>query len=99
MRTPRPGVKTWAGVYSRFMNCRLCGEETLKLVCASDGLACAACRPPTYVSHSAALGRIRVPYRKFGVELTHADAMRIKTNKKRTDGRYRPDPRWRTSGD
>ena len=70
-----------------------CGRKAERLVASGEGLGCDHCKPATARMLDGLHHRVRV--KKWGVRVTEADAMRIKTNKKRSDGTYKPDPRWR----
>lgn len=75
------------------MECPSCKKETHKLTITAEGSGCRDCLRVEYKSLDGLLHRVK--FRKWGVRMTEADANRIKTNKKRADGRYSPDPRWR----
>ena len=76
--------------------CPSCKAAAARLLIAENGIRCPGCYDARPRSYRGLLHQVRA--NRFG-RLTEADAMRIKTNKKRADGEYRPDPRWRTSGD
>lgn len=72
-----------------------CGKQAPRLIATAKGLGCVYCIG-TPKGMDAIIGRVR--FKKWGVRVTECDAMNIKTNRKREDGQYRPDPRWRDSG-
>ena len=78
-----------------------CKKEAERLIIppTGGGIFCNGCYKMEPLNNIGSLHKVRLSFWKKGVRLTEADAMRIKTNKKRSDGKYRPDPRWRTSGD
>ena len=65
-----------------------CKQKAERLVATEKGLGCDKCikLPANFP------GCVRI-VNKYG--MTHADKMHIKTNKKRLDGTFKPDPRWR----
>lgn len=75
--------------------CPKCKKKTSRLVYGVDDRACPDCNDPGNrryaLTHDIAVTG-------NGVTLTHAEAMRIRTNKLRPDGQYRPDARWRSVG-
>ena len=70
-----------------------CGKKARRIIASDDGLRCDNCFEPKHSGMDAIIGRIR--FHKWGVRMTEADANHIKTNRKRADGRFKPDPRWR----
>lgn len=78
--------------------CPGCSGETSKLIGTKDGLKCPNCFDVTAIRHDGLL-HAKQGSRRTGTVISVSDAMRIKTNRRRADGQYRPDWRWRTSGD
>jgi hypothetical protein len=74
------------------MECTHCGARTVKLIAAKAGIRCPACYTPDDKRNAGALNVVK--FNKWGVRMTIADAMRIKTNKPQGDGSYCPAPRW-----
>lgn len=76
--------------------CPKCKQPTRVLVYGKDDRACPSCNDPGErgyaLRHSIAVRGSQ------GINLTHAETMRIKTNKLRGDGTYKPDARWRSRG-
>jgi hypothetical protein len=77
--------------------CPSCKEKSTRLIAGPEKLGCDNCVEIHDLSNTGLLHKVRL--QKYGVRMTYADANRIKTNKLRKDGRYRPDPRWRETGD
>ena len=75
--------------------CPKCKQPTRTLVYGIEDRACPACNDPGKRDYAL---RHLVAVRGNGVRVTHADAMRIKTNRLRADGTYKPDSRWRARG-
>lgn len=76
------------------LDCPKCGTaEASKLIAGPKGLGCNLCLEEHRISFDGLIHRVRLD--NGAVRMTWADAMRIKTNKKRSDGTYKPDPRWR----
>ena len=75
-------------------NCPMCSKETRVLVYGDKDRGCPDC--VTIKDRGFALGHSTYAMTNAG-KITHADAMRIKTNRLRSDGEYKPDRRWRSS--
>lgn len=74
------------------MNCDYCKKRTERLTWDTKAFGCSDCVKVEFVSHE---GKIHSVRKTQGGRLTEADAQRIKTTKRRWDGRRKPDPRWR----
>ena len=70
-----------------------CKKQSERLIAGPRGLGCDHCMKSEAVSFGGMLHQVK--FHKWGMRMTVAEANRIKTNKKRSDGRYKPDPRWR----
>jgi hypothetical protein len=80
------------------MTCPTCkNENAARLIAGEGNLGCDSCFVVKPQINTGSLHQVK--FNKWGTRMTIADANRIKTNKKRADGKYRPDPRWRTTGD
>lgn len=73
------------------MNCK-CGKEARKLWATKKGLLGACCYE-SQPQHWTGLNQTFCT--GDGMRITQADRMNIRTNKLRSDGTYKPDPRWR----
>lgn len=89
---PAPGDQ----IYMAF-TCPTCkNAEAARLICGPGQLLCDGCFTPTPSNNTGVLHNLQFSGKSWNVKkMTIADAMRIKTNKKRSDGTYKPDPRWR----
>ncbi len=76
--------------------CPNCKRSAPRLVARGGVLGCVYCNLPSK-GRDALLHQVR--WNKNGVRVTEADANRIRTNKLRADGRYRPDTRWSYRGE
>ena len=79
------------------MKCAKCKGEAKRLYASGHGLLGECCFEDQGSRDWTGLHKIRL--NRWGVKMTWADAMRIKTNAKRADGQFRPEPRWQTTGD
>lgn len=70
-----------------------CGKKAPTLVAGFGKLGCIYC-VKLGARDSAILHKVRFNKPHLG-RMTHAEAMQIKTTKLRSDGTYKPDPRWR----
>ena len=77
-------------------SCETCGPGAKRLIYGKEGFGCDRCYS---VKNNSFTGHAHESYLGKGYKrMTYAEAMRIKTNKLRADGQYKPDWRWRSSG-
>lgn len=69
-----------------------CKKQSERLIATSKGLGCEHCMSSELKKYCG--GIIVRGENKHSPKMTYADKMHIKTNRKRADGQYRPDPRW-----
>lgn len=75
--------------------CDGCGWETPRAMYRDGQRLCPDCHGGDGDRSAGSRHQSYTSKRKFGKSLSYAEAMQIMTNKKREDGKYRPDPRWR----
>lgn len=77
-------------------NCpnKKCGKKAPRLILSGGVLGCVHCMESRRGNNTGVLHKVRFNKPHLG-RMTHAEAMNIKTNKLRSDGTYKPDPRWR----